>query len=164
VFRGWAVMKRTGKLILACMGALLIFGYYAYTNITAEIPKGRPNVTFRYNGKAIPSNMGEHNWFDMKDGGNSYMAGSSYDVGQKTSSVVANLGGTIEITFSSIPKDVKVLQWLGNGTQPKAYDVKSIEKKCEFILPLDEGECVFEVIGEWDETHNTSDIIRVNIK
>lgn len=156
-------MKWTNKLIIVCVGVLILVGYYKHTTIPSKIPKERPKVTFKYKDKVIPSNMGEHTWFNIKAGGNSYIVGRSYDVGLKTSSVVTSPGSTMEINFSYIPKNIELLQWTSSDTHSKIYDIKSMEKKYEFALPLDKGEYIFEVMGQWDETHNTSDIIRVNI-
>jgi len=52
-----------------------------------------------------------------------------------------------------------------NNTAPaKVYKTYSAKKNFELALPKEQGEYIFEVFGDWNNTHNTSDIFRVKIK
>jgi hypothetical protein len=141
-----------------------IAGYYVYDGATAKIPYNRPKVIIKYEGKTVPSNIGEHTWFDSDKGGNSILTERSYSVGQKTSSITATAGSSVEVTFSSKPKLMWVMQWINEGAGVKSYETFGSEKKYEVTLPKEKGEYIFEVVGVWDETQNTSDIIRIKIE
>jgi len=52
-----------------------------------------------------------------------------------------------------------------NNTAPvKVYKTYSAKKNFELALPKEQSEYIFEVFGDWNNTHNTSDIFRVKIK
>lgn len=156
--------KYINKVTITCIIFLLIAGYYTYTNITAEIPRKSPTVTIKYNDKNVPSNMADHTWFARKEGGSSCMTVGSYKIGQKTESIIVNSKDIMEIKFSSAPKEIRVLHWISNDKANKVHNVQSPEKKYELTLPSEKGEYIFEVMGIWDDAHNTSNVFRFKIE
>lgn len=154
--------KYINKIIVVCIIIILILSYYTYERISIGAPLKEPYVTIKYNNKAITIEIGEHNWLG-KDGGNSYLAGSSYEVGQKCDVLAAKPNDIIKVTFSSKPKEMKVLLW-SDYSSNKVYKSFGAEKKYKFVLPEVKGEYIFEVMGYWDDRHNTSDIFRVKIE
>jgi hypothetical protein len=156
-------MKRhISKFIAICGVIILILGYSDYKYITREIPLSQPKVVIKYNNKVVPVEIGEHNWING-EGGNSYLAGSSYDVGQKCSAFTAKANDILSIQFSSKPREMKVFLWSGYSAN-KIYKSFGAQMKYEFALPEAKGEYIFEVMGGWDDKHNTSSIFKVRIE
>lgn len=156
-------MKRhINKFAAICGVIILLLGYSGYKHITRKIPLSPAKVVIKYNNRAVPVEIGEHNWING-EGGNSYLAGSSYNVGQKSSSFTAKANDIINISFSSKPREMKVILWSGYSAR-KVYKSFGAQKKYEFDLPEAKGEYIFEVVGDWDNTHNTSHVFRVKLE
>ena len=92
-------MKKNKIKVIACITLILlaIATIYFYTN--DKMPINEPRVTVKYSGKIVVTNKGEHNWFNPKVGGNSYLAGPAYDLGINTESLLATPEGKIEVLF-----------------------------------------------------------------
>lgn len=158
-------MKKHGTtIIITCVLLILFIGYYIYSNLALKAPVKKPYVKMKYNGTIIDSTMGEHNWFHG-NGGNSYLAGPSYKVGQeKASAFTAKMGDKISVSFSSKPKKMKVLRWISDDTPAEIYNTFPASSNYRFSLPYEKGEYVFEILGYWDDKHNTSNIFRVIVE
>lgn len=157
-------MKKYITKITIILTFLFLLGSYCMYLVSSEVPIQRPYVSIKYKNKAIPSKIGEHNWFRSETGGNSFIVGSSYKVGKETSIFTAKSGDALTISFSAKPKEMKVILYSNKNTTAKVYKTFGSEKNYELMLPKEQGEYIFEVSGHWDDTHNTSDIFRVKIE
>jgi len=140
--------------------ALLILA--AFNIYNREIPISAPAPVLKYNDEKIKVSEGEHNWFDKNTGGNSFLAGSSYDIGEKMDSVVIEPEDKIVFDLKGNPKSIKVHLWTdyNRATVYKSYTSSDVK---EIISPKTEGEYILEINGEWDETHNTSHIFKLKV-
>lgn len=155
-------MKKNKIKVIACITLILlaIATIYFYTN--DKMPINEPRVTVKYSGKIVVTNKGEHNWFNPKVGGNSYLAGPAYDLGINTESLLATPEGKIEVLFQKAPTNMYLNLW-GKDELKSSSNLGS-SKKYEFTLPKNKGEYIFEVYGYWSETYNTSTVFRVKVE
>ncbi|MBC8063033.1 MAG: hypothetical protein H7Y18_20570 [Clostridiaceae bacterium] len=144
---------------------LLIWGGgYVYSQLTSEIPFSPPKTVVKYNGKAIPTSLGDHNWIP-KSGGSSYETEGEFIVGQKTSKFIAKSGDAIHILIPSKPKDMKIVQIVNTDKYKEYKTFTGGGKDYVFTLPIEKGEYIFNVFASWDaDRHNTSTIFRVQIE
>jgi len=149
------------KLVLILIPLSLLF-LAIFLIAPKGIPLTPPTPELKYNDIKINLSQGEYNWFNKDHGGNSFLAGSSYDVGEKMKCITTKPEDKIAFNFGEKPKTIKVLLWTdyNRAIVYKSYGTDDVK---EIITPKAEGEYVMEIVGEWDETHNTSHIFKIKV-
>lgn len=142
----------------------LVGGYFLYSRLSNGIPSHAPTTVIKYNGNAVPTSLGDHNWIP-KNGGSSYETGGEYTVGLNTPKFNAKSGNTIHISVPKDPLNVRIDQILDNNYNHIEYTPAKEGKEYIFTLPTEKGEYVFKVFANWDsDRHNTATIFRVQVK
>ncbi len=143
--------------------SLICVGCYIYSQMSTEIPFNPPTTVIKYNGKSIPTSLGDHNWIP-KNGGSSYETEGEYTVGKNTQNFAAKSGAIIHILIQSKPKSMKIVQILAINKY-KEYKTFTGAKEYVLTLPIESGEYIFNVFANWDTNeHNTATIFRVKIE
>lgn len=129
----------------------------------------KPSVTIKYNGKAVPTSIGEHTWSeDLPKGqktGSSYLVGPSYDAGMEVSGFSANPNSEVEVTFKSAPPEIILRSWvIGDSENNTTIKFDSSKKVNNITLPEKKGEYIYEVNGYWSEGNYTSTIFKVIVE
>lgn len=140
---------------------LLLLCYFSYSFI--GIPSQPPKLTIKYNNKPLPSTSGDTNWLG-KDGGNTNLVGNSYEVVVDKAPISIKPNETIEIKFSRAPKKVRIIQWLNSKNTLDLYEDTNEKRTYKYTMPKQSGEYIFEILGDWDDRHNLSEIIKVKIE
>lgn len=146
-----------------------IISSYAYAKITSDIPMKKPSVTIKYNGKTVPTSIGEHTWSGSlpkgQKAGSSYLVGPSYDAGMEVSRFSANPNSEVEVTFKSAPPEIILRSWVvGDSMNAKTIKFDSSKTINNITLPDKKGEYIYEVNGYWSEGNYTSSIFRVIVE
>jgi len=151
-------------IILAVL--ILLGSYYMFSRMTRQIPFECPEIIINYNGKSIPTSLGDHNW-TPKSGGSSYETEGEYVVGKKTPKFIAKSGDTVSISIQTMqlkPKSM-VIEQIKDVNKYKEYKTFAGAKEYELTLPIEKGEYIFSVCANWDDDdHNTSTIFQVEIE
>jgi len=155
------IVSREKKYLFVVIPLVLLILFTVIINLK-EIPFTPPTPVLKYNDAKIKVSEGEHNWFDKNTGGNSYIAGSSYDIGEKMDFVVIEPEDEIVFDLKGNPKSIVVRLWTDYN---RAIVYKSYTRgdAKEIISPKTEGEYILEINGEWDGTHNTSHIFKLKV-
>lgn len=146
MFAEWVVLKQ----------------YYNY------IPNEPPNLNIAYKGKDIKLCNADYNWFDKNSGGNSNIYGDPFKALENYDAVEVSNEGSLEYSFSKKPVVVSVILFRPDGSEWKTYDryYKFYSDKKEdrtLSLPKEKGMYIMMVDGEWDETHNTSNVFKISV-
>ena len=116
------IKKYITKTSIIIMVLLIWIGCYVYNQKSTGIPFSAPITVIKYNGTAIPTSLGDHNWIP-KNGGSSYMTAGDYTVGQKTSKFSAKPGEVVKISIPSKPKSIRITQILDIKYNHKEYKI-----------------------------------------
>lgn len=147
---------------------IIIFSIYKSYSIS-DIPYNSPKVKISYDNKKITSSQGEHNWING-EGGNSYLAGSSYEIGKKLEAIKCTASGYMDITFKTKPincppQKLIVSIWKDKDNREVYQEIRGdISNSVTILLPEKEGEYIFEINAYWDDKHNTSNILKILIE
>lgn len=161
------------KRFIACMftiGLIFIIGFNLYKLYSkSDVPYEIPKVHFKYNNKKITSSQGEHNWING-EGGNSYLAGSSYEIGEKLEAIKCTASSYMDIAFKTKPincppQKLIVSIWKDKDNREVYQEIRGdISNLVTILLSEKEGEYIFEINAYWDDKHNTSNILKILIE
>jgi hypothetical protein len=85
------IKKYINKNVIIVFIILIIWGgFYLYGQMSAGFPSVPPKTVIKYNGKAIPTSLGDFSWVP-KSGGSSNETGGEYTVGQKLQNLLLSL-------------------------------------------------------------------------
>ncbi|WP_066630091.1 hypothetical protein [Clostridium magnum] len=110
----------------------------------------------------------DFNWFDKGSGGNSNIFGDPAETLRDYKPVNVGSEDLLEYNFPQKPPkiiSITITKW--DSSQWKVVDryfrFYSDKKEDRIILlPKEKGIYIYETHGEWDETHNTANIFKIN--
>ncbi|EHQ88759.1 hypothetical protein [Desulfosporosinus youngiae] len=150
----------TKKLSIALL-LFLCFGIISYYTINNHIPKEAPVPIVEYNNKLIPTTESMYNWFDKGKGGNSHLALPPEENTKDLEAIAVEQNRDIMIKFDTKyqPQQIEIIHW----TQGR---IKSslILNGMTFKTATVPGIYVYEVIGKWDETHQSAHSFGIEVK
>lgn len=155
--------------LFICTFVVCIISSYAYSKMTSDIPMRKPSVAIKYNGKIVPTIIGEHTWSGSlpkgQKAGSSYLVGPSYDAGMEVSGFSAKPNSEVEVTFNSAPPEIILRLWsVGDSVNDTTIKFDSSKKVSNITLPDKKGEYIYEMNGYWSEGNYTSTIFRIIIE
>lgn len=155
--------------LFICILVVWIISSYAYAKITSDVPIRKPTVTIKYNGKVVPTSIGEHTWSGSlpkgQKAGSSYLVGPSYDAGIAISGFSAKTNSEVEVTFKLAPPEIILRSWVvGDSENDTTIRFDSSKTVNNIILPEKKGEYIYEVNGYWSEVNYTSTIFKVIVE
>jgi len=160
-------LKRNTKVILVVVFIMLIewYGLKQYYNY---IPTSPPTPNIMYKNREIVLKNADFNWFDKDIGGNSNISGDPSETLRDYKPVDVGSEDSLEYSFPQKPRIVSIIITKLDGSQWKLvnryFRFYSDKKEGRIIqLPTEKGIYIYEIDGEWDETHNTANIFKINV-
>ncbi|MGE4274005.1 MAG: hypothetical protein AB7E31_14280 [Desulfitobacterium sp.] len=149
------------KKAILCSLAILMIGIITFLVLTNYIPSKAPLAIIKYNNLSIPTVESMNNWFDEKTGGNSRLSLPPEENTKELLPILVEPNSNITIGFDTKfrPKMVEILQWK-NGKIVSTAIIKSNI----FTVPSVPGIYVYEIIGKWNDTHNSAHSFRIEVK
>lgn len=147
------VITRIGLVLLLGLGVILFFNNY--------IPREAPIPIVKYYNVTIPTVESMYNWLDMKNGGNSNLCPPPEESTKDLTAVAVKPNSDIFISFDTKyqPKQMEILHW----TQGEIELRVSLSDKT-FRVPTVPGIYVYEIIGRWDDSHESAHSFRIEVK
>jgi hypothetical protein len=147
----------TSIILLLSLG----LGIIAYFAINTNIPKEAPVPIVKYNDLIIPTVPSMYNWIDEKKGGNSHLNPLPEEATKDMTAIAVEPNSPITIKFDTKyqPKQMEIIHW----TQ-REIGSKVILNDERFSTPAVSGIYVYEIIGRWDDTHDSAHSFRIKVK
>lgn len=155
--------KYISKSVIVCTLLLLLFFSIIYSIKLTRTPKDRPVITVKYEDKFVPSILWNNYW-PAADNKSVYPEGNINILVPETSAFIAKPGDKIEVIFSVKPKHIRISQLSKSNSTASSGIYTGFKRKYTFNLPKEKGEYIYEIYGYWDDSHNTSDILKVRIQ
>lgn len=149
------------KKTIICFLAILILGIITSLVLINYIPSKAPPPIVKYNNLSIPTVESMNNWFNEKTGGNSRLSLPPEENTKDLPPTLVEPSSNVTIGFDTKfrPKQVEIIQWKNGKIESDA----TIENNT-FTVPSVPGVYVYEIIGKWDETHNSAHSFRIEVK
>lgn len=147
---------------------IMTFEWYALKQYYNYIPANPPVPKIMYKNKELVLKNADFNWFNKNSGGNSNIFGEPAETLRNYKTIDVGSEDSFEYSFSQKPKIVSISitkldgsQWKLVDTYFKFYSDKKGDRIIQF--PKEKGIYIYEIDGEWDETHNTANIFKINV-
>lgn len=139
----------------------LSFGMIACFTGKNQLPKAAPLPIVKYNNAAIPTIRSMNNWFDKEKGGNSRLCPPPEESTRDMKPVMVKPNSDISISFDSRyqPREIELIHW----SQGEIASGMILNDPI-FKTPAVPGIYVYEVIGRWDDTHDSAHSFRIEVK
>lgn len=143
------------------LSLLLGLGIIACFALDNNVPKEAPVPIIKYNNSTVPTVKSLYNWFDKKQGGNSHLNGPPEETTKGLTPVIVERESNITIKFDTKyqPKQTELNLWNKGEIVSKL-----LLKNDRFCTPNVPGIYVCEVIGRWDETHDSAHSFKIEVK
>lgn len=160
--------KKRVKIIIYVI-IIMIVEWLFLKNYYTGNPSSPPTMNIYYKENKIKLEHGDFNWFDKSEGGNSHLYGDPIKILEDYSPVEVSIGDFFTYTYSSIPRSVSVGIFKLDGhkwIKSEEYTLYYYDKKYDRTIrvPQEKGEYIFDISGNWDETHNTCHIFKIKVK
>ncbi|MEQ8199482.1 MAG: hypothetical protein ABRQ27_16025 [Clostridiaceae bacterium] len=149
-------------LIISSIIVVLVISFLGFMII--RLPKKAPSPIITYNNLKIETVESTYAWFDKSLGGNSVMGLPPEEGVKNIQPLTTEPNSKIYFKFNIFqkPKNISIVLWK-NG---KIVSKETYEKiKSGFFFTSNEpGVYVYEINGEWDETHTSSFSFTIEVK
>lgn len=152
------------KKLLMILGIIFVLAISILCFETFKLPRKVPIPLIKYNNleiKVIPSTYA---WFNKDKGGNSVLGLPPEESVKSIQPVIVESNGKVSFSFDVFlkPKDISLILWR-NG---KIISEKTLKgtKEGFFYAPNETGIYVYEINGQWDETHTSSFSFKIEVK
>lgn len=161
-------LKRNTKVIMVVV-FIMIFEWYGLKQYYNYIPTSAPTPKIMCKNREIVLKNADFNWFDKDSGGNSNIFGDPAETLRDYKPVDVGSEDSLEYSFPQKPPrivSITITKWYGSQWKlvDRYFRFYSDKKEDRIILlPKEKGIYIYEIDGEWDETHNTANIFKINV-
>lgn len=154
-------MKKLKISIGLILLLLLSFGMIACFTGKNQLPKEAPLPIVKYGNATIATIESYNNWFDEEKGGNSRLGPPPEESTRDMKPVAVKPNSDLSISFDSgyQPRKIELIHWSQGEI---ASDI--ILNDPGFKTAAVPGIYVYEVIGRWDDTHDSAHSFRIEVK
>jgi len=140
---------------------LLGLGIIAWFAINNYIPREAPVPIVKYNNVTIPTVKSMNNWLDKENGGNSNLTLPPEESTKDLTAIAVKLNSNIIISFDTKnqPKQMEIIHWTQGEIETRVILNNEI-----FRTSTVPGIYVYEIIGRWDDTHDSAHSFRIEVK
>lgn len=159
--------KKRAKIIIYVI-IIMTVEWLCLKNYYTGNPSLPPTMNIYYKEDKIKLEHGDFNWFEKSEGGNSHIYGDPVKTLEGYNPVEVSIGDFFIYNYSSKPRVISVRIFKLNGNEwnlSQDYILFYSNKKYErtIAVPQEKGEYIFDISGNWDETHTTCHVFKIKI-
>jgi len=145
-----------GVLIFLIVTAIVVIVF------NKQLPSNAPLLIISNNNSEIKTVKTTYSWVDNDIGGNSNISANPDEDLKDINPVNVKPNSKITFKFDSKidPKWIEVIEWKNKEiATKKKYDVS----ENFFLSPQDKGVYVYEIVGTWDDSHNSAHAFKIAV-
>ncbi len=149
------------KKVISISLLILGLGIIACFALNNYVPKKAPVPIVKYNNLTIPTVESMYNWFDEKKGGNSHLNPPPEESTKDLTAIIVETNSNLTIRFDTKyqPKQMEIILWNKGEIESRVILYDNI-----FSTPTVPGIYVYEIIGRWDDTHDSAHSFPIEVK
>ena len=149
------------KKVITSISILLLIGLGIILCSNNYIPREAPVPIVKYNNVTVPTIESMYNWLNKENGGNSNLIPPPEESTKDLTAIAVKPNSNIIIRFDTKyqPKQMEIIHWFQGKIESRLILNDKI-----FRTPTVPGIYVYEIIGRWDDTHESAHSFRIEVK